>query len=76
MTAERGKGGTKTRLKHHFSHCSFSIKKKKKEESKKERKKERTEQKRKEKKRKEKKRKEKKRKRKRKKHSTFFDKSS
>ena len=77
---EPGKRGTKTRLKNHFSHCSFSIKKKKEkkeeeeeEESKKERKIEKN---RKEKKRKEKKRKEKKRKeKKRKKHSTFFDKS-
>ena len=67
---ETGKTGTKTRLKNHFSHCSFSIKKKgekkeeeeEEEESKKERKKE--------KKRKEKKRKEKKRK----KHSTFLTK--
>ena len=63
MAAKRGKGGTKTRLKNHFSQCSFSIKKKKEEEEeeeeeeerKKERKKERKEKNRKEKKRKEKK---------------------
>ena len=70
LAAKRGKGGIKTRLKNHFSHCSFSIKKKKEEEEEEEEEEESKKERKKEKKRKEKK-KEKKRKEERKKERSI-----